>query len=638
MAFRRKGTEPAVPEQPARRSLVAAVRQVDLSKQLWKSFRFGDDTWQSEAWRLYDVIGELRYVANWQGSACSRVRLYVAEVDKYGKIKQEVTKNAKIAGLSESLFGSPAARAEALRMLAINLTVAGDVYVIGRDMDGDDEWSVVSCSELRRYANLGNGVAYLLDPEDEQTRVMLRPQKDIIIRIWTPHPRRSLWADSPTRGAMPMLWEIERLTRFVFAQIDSRLVSAGLVPIPKEISFPDEDSGLTGAEALTERLMRTASASLKGDGTAAGVVPTFVEMPLEALGKIELIQFTSELSERALGLREEAIKRFALAMDIDPMILHGAGDANHWGSYQITEGQIKVHVEPLLTRVCDGFTTGILRPALKRMGEDPKRYIYWFDTAPLTVRPQRLKDTFDLWKEHLVSDQAVRDAGFYREGDVPSAEEELKYFTRNLMERDPNLFQIPAVRKVAGYTDEILPPDAVTAPGVPGAGEVPAIEAPPTGIEPAGIGTAPPENSSAANALGAPAANSSNSPSPVARLASASVPVGVFALANAAAYRALELAGKRLLDRSNRDKWPAVPAHELHTRIPVAGDEHAAKLLLGAWAQLPLLTHAIDPELSARDLEDSLDRYCSTLLVKSHPHDPALLREYLRHQGYADVA
>ena len=637
MAFRRKGTDLAVPEPPARQSLVAAVRQVDLAKQLWRSFRFGDNSWQEELWRLYDVIGELRYVANWQGSACSRVRLYVAEVDKYGRIKQEVTKNGKVAGLSESLFGSPPARAEALRMLTINLTVAGDVYVIGRDLGDEDEWAVVSCSELRRYANLGNGIAYLLDPEDEATRVVLRPQKDVIIRIWTPHPRRSLWADSPARGAMAMLWEIERLTRFVFAQIDSRLVSAGLVPIPKEISFPDEDPELTGAEALTERLMRTASISLKGEGTAAGVVPTFVEMPLEALGKIELIQFTSELSERALGLREEAIKRFGLAMDIDPMILHGSGDANHWGAYQITEGQIKVHVEPLMTRICDGLTQGILRPALRQMGEDPARYIYWFDTAPLTVRPQRLKDTHDLWRDHLVSDQAVRDAGSYREGDIPTVEEDLKYFTRNLMERDPNLFQIPAVRKVAGYTDDILPPDAVTAPGGAPA-EVAVPEGPPTGIEPAVAGTAPPEGSSAANALGAPEPNASNSPPPVARLASASVPLGVFALANAATYRALELAGKRLLDRFNRDKWPQVPAHELHTRIPVAGDEHAAKLLLGAWTQLPLLARAVDPQLSTQDLEDSLDRYCSTLLVKSYPHDPALLREYLRHQGYVDVA
>ena len=89
----------------------------------------------------------------------------------------------------------------------------------------------------------------------------LDPDKDLIIRVWTPHPRRTLWADSPTRACLPMLWEIERLTRYVFAQIDSRLVSAGLMPIPKEASFPDEvdedGNQLSGGEALTARLLKT---------------------------------------------------------------------------------------------------------------------------------------------------------------------------------------------------------------------------------------------------------------------------------------------------------------------------------------------------------------------------------------------
>jgi hypothetical protein len=635
MALRRNRQAVAIAAHPQPTSLVAAAVQVNLKGRSWRTYKFGDDAWQQEAWRLYDIIGELRYVANWMGSACSRVRIYVAEVDDYGRIKKEVT-NKKIAGYSDALFGSPAARAEALRMHAINLTIAGDVYVVGRGSDPEgDEWMVVSCSELKRYGNGGDVVAYLYDSDDDGTRELLDPEKDIVIRIWTPHPRRHLWPDSPTRAAMPMLWEIERLTRFVFAQIDSRLVSAGLVPIPKEVSFPDtEDPTLSGAEQLTERLMKTGSASLQGAGTAAGVVPTFVEMPTDALGKIELIQFTSELSKQALDLRKEAIERFALAMDIDPMILHGAGDANHWGSYQITEGQIKVHVEPLLTRIVDGWTKGILKPALKRNGEDPDRYIYWFDTAPLTVRPQRLKDTFDLWKEHLVSNQAVLDAGSYREGDAPTDEEELKYFTRKLMERDPNLFQIPAVRKVAGYTDEILPPDQVTPPpGTPGA----LPPAPPTGIgveQPPLPGAAPspePVGSTAANALGTPEANASNTPP--AQVASAVVPSGVFALANACVVRAMEVAGKRLLDRSNRGKLPGVVPYEIHTHIRVNGDEHAAKLLQGAWDYLPLLTVPVDPDIDTDVLEESLDEYCATLLVKAHPHHPSLLYEYLYRRG-----
>ena len=266
-------------------SLVAAAARItSLEGRGWPTYKFGDDSWQNEAWRLYDVIGELRFVANWIGSALSRVRLYVAEVDKNGRVQAE-TKDAKVAALADTLLGGPARRPELVRLAGVNLTIAGDAYIIGRSTDDpqSDEWFVLSRSELKRYTSNGKNSDINMMGSPEK----LNPESDMIIRVWTPHPRRTLWSDSPTRGAMPMLFEIERLTRFVFAQIDSRLVSAGLLAIPKETTFPDEEGNdVSGAEALTQTIMRFASASLKGEGTAAGVVPTLVEMPLEALGKI----------------------------------------------------------------------------------------------------------------------------------------------------------------------------------------------------------------------------------------------------------------------------------------------------------------------------------------------------------------
>ncbi|HEY6075061.1 MAG TPA: hypothetical protein VIV15_17195, partial [Anaerolineales bacterium] len=420
-------------------SLVASAARIKLDGLGWRTYKFGDDTWQTEVWRLYDIVGEFRFVSNWIGSACSRVRIYVAEVDKNGRVQKEVAK-PKIAGLADTLFGGPSAKAEALRMLGINLTVAGDCFIVGRGTDDpeSDEWYVVRTSELKRWGSRINLLA-----ADGSVEERLDPSKDLVIRVWTPHPRRHLWADSPARAAMPMLWEIERLTRFVFAQIDSRLVSAGIFPLPKEASFPDEvdedGNQLSGSEALTQRLMRTASASLKGEGTAAGVVPIFMETPGDSMGKYQLIEFTSELSKQALELRSEAIRRFALAMDIEPSILSGMGEANHWGAWQIMEGQINVHIVPLMTRICDALTTAYLRPALESINEDQERYVFHYDTAPLTVRPERLKDTLELQKLGLVSRETVLLSGDYKISDAPDTEEDLQNFTRELMLRDPNL-------------------------------------------------------------------------------------------------------------------------------------------------------------------------------------------------------
>jgi hypothetical protein len=618
-------------DSPHSGSLVAsAARITNLEGRGWRTYKFGDDSWQQEAWRLYDIIGELRYLANWVGSACSRVRIYVAEVDKNGRVQKE-SEEAKVAALADTLFGSPASKAEALRMLGINLTIAGDAYIVGREGgDTGDEWFVVSCSELKRW---GSNISFVW-PDGEKEA--LDPKRDIVIRVWTPHPRRSLWADSPTRAAMPMLWEIERLTRFVFAQIDSRLVSAGLMPIPKEVSFPDQDPNTSGADQLTERLMESGSRSLKGEGTAAGVVPTFIEMPLEALGKIQLIQFTSELSQQALELRSEAIRRFALAMDVSPEILTGTGDANHWAAWHVDVSNVKIHIEPLMTRICDALTTAYLAPALRDIKRDPDRFMFWFDTAPLTVRPQRLEDTMNMYEKQLVSREAVLISGDYKLSDIPTDEEDLRRFTRELMLRDPNLFQIPAVRKVAGYTEDVLPAGTVVtpqvpgqggaAPGVPGAGGPPPPPPPPTGIQPTGPGPLP-ENSTAQNALGGP---------PGGLAAATSVPsaINTFVVANASVLRALELAGKRLLDHSTRNKWPDVPAHELHTRIRVNGPDHGRKLLIGAWDHFGTLAAQLDPSMDSKQIRDCLQDYCLTLLVNETPHTVNLLADHLRADGF----
>jgi hypothetical protein len=637
MAFaRRKLQDEPVPEIPSLtpKSLVASAARIRLDGQGWRTWRFGDDSWQQEARRLYDIIGELRFVSNWIGSACSRVRLYVAEVDKNGRVQQETTET-KIAALAETLLGGPAAQAEALRMLGINLTIVGDAFVLarsnGQPLDEEDAiWTVVSGTELRRWGPNGQNVAWLYG-DRRQDKEILDPDKDLIIRIWTPHPRRNLWADSPTRGAMPMLWEIERLTRFVFAQIDSRLVSAGLFPIPKEVSFPDEDPELTGADQLAERLMRTGAAGLKGEGTAAGVVPTFVEMPMEALGKLQNIQFTSELSQHAMELRQEAIRRFALAMDIDPSILSGMGDGNHWSAWQIQEGQIKVHIEPMMTRICDGLSNAYLKPALKVMKKDPERYTLWYDTAPLVVRPDRLKETLELYREGLISKSAMLLTGDYAISDAPDEKEDLQKFTRELMLRDANLFQIPAVRLVAGYTEDILPSNTVVPTNGPGGGPPPP-PAPPTGIE-AVPGQTPPLATEAQNAPAGPGGDAgvpSGAPTGITASASDNMDAGLnlFLVANATVLRAMERAGKRLLTRGTAGQFTATPAHELHTQLPARQDVHV--LLEGSWDQMSALADAVDPGMDVGRLQQALEAYCTILLTQRQVHRPENLATFLR--------
>jgi hypothetical protein len=319
-------------------------------------------------------------------------------------------------------------------------------------------------------------------------------------------------------------------------------------------------------------------------------------------------------------------------MDIDPSILAGMGEANHWGAWQIQEGQVKVHIEPLMSRICDGLTSAYLKPALKVMKKEPDRYTLWFDTAPLTVRPERLKDTREMYKEGLVSRATVLLSGDYAISDAPTDEEDLRNFTRELMLRDPNLFQIGAVRKVAGYTEEILPSNTLVTPMNTGAGPAPPPP-PPTGIEPTAGGPMPQETQ-AQNALPGPGGETgvpAGAPAGVTASATMNTDLNVFLVANATVFRAMERAGKRMLTRGTANQFTATPAHELHTMLMSQSGPEV--LLEGAWDQMPALAAAVDSELDTDRLRMALHAYCARLLVSKQPHTPEMLAGFLRQNG-----
>jgi hypothetical protein len=646
MAFRRK--EVAIPEPVRPRSLVASAMQMDLNFTSYNSWRFRDETWQREMWRLYNIVPEFRAAAGWVGSCCSRVRIYVAEVDKLGRVQGEA-KQAKITALSDTVFGSPSAKAELLRLAGVNLTVAGEFYILGQagteETNHKDRWFILSSSEVRRTdagdVYWGSGVG----------KQILQAATQMITRVWTPHPQRIMYADCPARACQPVLREIEQLTKYTFSQIDSRLAGAGMMIIPNNLDFPQDDSQSSAAESLMMRMAEAMGASLKGEGQATALVPILVEAdPNDTANSFKYITFGSDLSKQAMEMKADAVKRLGVGMDMPPEVLGGMGDTNHWSSVHIEEQGTKVHIEPLMVRICDALTQAYLGPALKVMGEDPDRYIYWYDTAPLTARPQRLTDAMNLYDKEILSAEAVRAEGDFAESDAPDSKETAMRFMRDVVLRDAQLFANPAVRELCGITEKMLPqssfvPQAVgggsTMGGLPGPSGPPPPPPPPTGIQSTMPGPVPNNGQVPSGPPPPSGIGPAQPPGPTPALTASVQATGqeqmhTLALAvasEATVRRLLELAGGRLLDRNNRARWPDVPRHELHTRIRVVDNAQASRLMAGAWDHLPALFSMLDVDVDINRLQNVLTRYCSILLTTSTAHEPKLLMSMLTSEG-----
>jgi hypothetical protein len=331
---------------------------------------------------------------------------------------------------------------------------------------------------------------------------------------------------------------------------------------------------------------------------------------LEAMKGMEPIKFESFISEQAIALRKEAQEKLAIGMNVPVEIQLGGREMNHWGVWFAGEEFITKSIMPLMNRIVDAITISYLQPALKALGKDPNRYTYWYDTAPLAATANQLADTLNLYREGIVSADAVLRAAALRESDKPTKEESQTRFVKEVILRDPTLFAVEPVRELVGVEVETAVPELTTPPPAP-----PVPETLPTGPQP---GQKP-----ARQAI----TDSDNEEQLIASLAG---PTPIHVAASNAVIRALELANKKLLTPKVRGSFPAADIMTLHTKLEVS-EEQAEVLLAGAWDKLPMYLDGTGA--SADTLRPRLDGYVRVLLTKKVEHSPSLLASLLREAG-----
>lgn len=596
----RDSTATAEPPDPtttppitAHAALTAAVSSVQMTGTAWKAWKFGDRSWQAEAWRLYDITGQLRFVANWVGNSISRCRLYVAEVDEDGEATHEVKDNPAVAGLAAGPLGRGPAKDESLRLLGINLFVPGEAFIIAEadgQGEGVDRWFVVSGSQINR---LGDEITVKRSQLQGGGTMTYREGVDLILRCWTPHPKSTDEPDSPARSSIPDLREIEAIRKREFAELDSRLAGAGMLGLPEGIDFPRAKDDPTGPAGFMAVLQRAMAASLSDRSSAEAMVPIMFTAPAEALDKIKHLTFWTDLSAQLLPLREAAVRSLAQSLDIPPEVMLGLGASNHWSAWAISEEAITTQIVPVLSRIADALTQGYLRAALEEMGLDPDRWVYEFDTAPLTTRPNRSADALNYHEKGLISDDSAREAGAFGEGDMPDDEERIRRILERAVIALPSLLNNPGVQALLGIKLDLSPAETGETGGEIG------------GSEPVTDEESPP------------------APTPQTEQAAALFPV-----ANLAVRRALALAGSRLVPHRQRDRYPGCAKHALHVRHGPVDRPRADVVLAGAWDDL----HAVADDLlvDSGELRDLLHGFAAELLVRGMEHDPGLLREVLR--------
>lgn len=317
-------------EEKSRNSLLQNAQTIDY---ITNSIEAGNT---GAAWHFWAKIPELRYVSRYISNALSVATLYAGKTDTDGGPPQRLPEDHPATQLVKDFAGGFTGQSDLLDRLGLHLTVAGDSVLIGpKSGTGTleppfDQWRVWSSEEVHSR----NGKIYLKMPAN--SRELQIPEGTMAVRIWRPHPRLYWDADSPVKGSFQVLKELDMLNMHILSSAASRLVGAGLLGIPDELELPGSDTETEGTEGdqFIALLIEVMGIAKKNPESPAAQIPVMVRGPGDYIDKIKHFDFSTEFSNMVPELRQGAIRRLALGMDVPPEILLGSEQSTSWSAWQ----------------------------------------------------------------------------------------------------------------------------------------------------------------------------------------------------------------------------------------------------------------------------------------------------------------
>lgn len=542
--------------------------------------------WQTEAWAYWETVGELRYVSTWIGNVLSRARLTCAH--REGRMLVPLA-DGPGAEAMEELYGGPQGQAEMLQGLGVHMTVAGEAYITNR-AEGD-KWNTLASGKVTQQG----GKSKLLRADfGLEGGAQPLGANDLVIRIWTPHPRDPSRPDSPVRSNLSTLAQIVGYDAHIGAQITSRLSGAGILFLSNEVQFPappEMDPAASQAEIFMALLGESMMTAKQDPSDPSATVPIVAMVPTESLGKNEHLKFWSDLDDKVVEMRDAAIKRLALGLDVPPEVLLGVADANHWNAWLSEESAVKAHLEPRLAIIAYALTEMYLRPAITDLVPDPENFFVIADTSSIRLRPNRSAEAIELYNLGELSGPALRRETGFQPEDAPGEEQIKEWILRKLATGSTSPEQTMAALQMIGIDlpvavldsgENKLPPDHIRI------GTKPELDVP----------EIPQESNVESNRR---------------------TPEGLAAACDALVFRALERAGNRLKNAHPRTDCTAMAATDIYKTLSGEPD----KLLAGAWECAPEVIGPYTDEVLS--VVDTLDFYVRGLLSSHRPHSQVVL-------------
>lgn len=437
---RRRGASQSSLQKQMNNAIIAASE--NLSKTLETGSSGVGESWQVEVERLFYKVPELRTAARITGRAMSQCRLIVARPSANGEpvpldigTKEKPGPDADHPAwkLIQAFAGGMGGQAAMLEQLGVLLTTTGEGILIGK-MDQSKISSLDPLEAMQAYSpnqvtarnrtsivlRTGEGggtkAEKTLDPEEGWTA----------IRVWQQDPFKTYLADSAAKASIGLLREIAMYDDRIRATAISRLAGMGLLFVNEDITLPvatsakDEPQEDGTLDPFMVLMMKVMSMAMENQDSAAARVPILIRAK-DPKTAVEHITFDTPFDDKILELREGALKRFAVAVDMPPEELAGMGDVSHWTGALITEDWLKNYLPVLMGLLCGSLTSGWLLQAMAAAGygDMPNDVIIWYDDSSVRTRENTAAEAAQAYDRGEINGDALRRALGYDDGDAP---------------------------------------------------------------------------------------------------------------------------------------------------------------------------------------------------------------------------
>lgn len=489
--------------------------------------------WQGEAWGYYDALGEGHNAASLMGAAFSRVRLTVGLVGDDGEVGPLRDDDGALekGAPSEDLCAAAELHVRCLQdpiggqaglmdAAGRNLMVAGEGVLLGRETEQrnpttgevevvDRTWEFLSVDEVVRKPHARKPQPGERPTASQWTRVYGDGRQDedlppntYVQRIWKKHPRFSALADSSFQATLDIMEEIVLLTRQVRAVAVSRIAGAGVLFVPSEIDFGEDESAPEGSrerDPFAVSLVETMSEAVEDRASPASVTPMVVRADADMIDRVKHLDLAPADESLKVSQREEAIQRFAQGIDWPVELTVGHQSTTFANATQVSEDAFRMHIEPYLAVFVGHLTSGFLWPSLmgqagqdQPVSDEVRCLVIHYDASQLITRPDRSKNALEAHDRLLLSNAStLRELGF-DDLDAPDEDEVWERIRWQIVRATKE-----SIRAMEDTTIQLLPDQVIakrgttgpaSLPGAPGGGGQPQPPTPPPAGGQAAVG------------------------------------------------------------------------------------------------------------------------------------------------------